>query len=60
MKKYREETKAFAKSEEDVLSCALFPQVAPKFIEKRDHPVQKEEPKPDNGPRVLYVEDLLK
>lgn len=61
MPKYREETKEFAKSEEDVLSCALFPQVAPKFIQKRDNPAPKEEPKPaDNGPRMLYVEDLLK
>lgn len=36
--KYREEFKDIAKSEEDVLSLALFPQVAPQFIEKRDHP----------------------
>ena len=26
-----------AKTEEDVLSCAMFPQVAPDFIRKRDH-----------------------
>lgn len=26
-----------AKTEEDVLSCAMFPQVAPDFIKKRDH-----------------------
>ena len=55
MEKLREETASFAKSEEDVLSCALFPQVAPKFIEKRDRPA--EEPKPE-GKRILYVEDL--
>ena len=34
--KYREEYKDLAKSEEDVLSLALFPQVAPKFFEKRN------------------------
>ena len=34
--KYREEYKDIAKSEEDVLSIALFPQVAKKFIEERD------------------------
>ncbi len=33
---YREETKDFAKSEEDVLSYALFPQVAKKFFDFRD------------------------
>ena len=33
----RESVKDFAKSEEDVLLCALFPQVAPEFIKKRDH-----------------------
>ena len=36
LEKYREETKAIAKSEEDVLSYALFPQVAKKFFETRD------------------------
>ncbi|MBO4229340.1 MAG: oxaloacetate decarboxylase subunit alpha, partial [Clostridia bacterium] len=55
MEKLRAETASFAKSEEDVLSCALFPQVAPKFIEKRDRPA--EEPKAV-GKRILYVEDL--
>ena len=34
--KYREEAKAWAKCEEDVLSYALFPQVAQKFFENRD------------------------
>ena len=38
LEKYKEEFKDIAKSEEDVLSLALFPQVAPKFLEKRDHP----------------------
>ncbi len=34
--KYREEFKDIAKSDEDVLSLALFPQVAPKFLAYRD------------------------
>ncbi|SEW11905.1 oxaloacetate decarboxylase, alpha subunit [Ruminococcaceae bacterium KH2T8] len=37
MDELRDSVKDFAKSEEDVLSCALFPQVAPDFIKKRDH-----------------------
>jgi len=36
--KYREEFKDIAKSDEDVLSLALFPQVAPKFLAYRDGP----------------------
>ena len=55
MDKYREETKGFAKSEEDVLSIAMFPQVARKFIEERDNPKPKEDP---NAPRELFIEDL--
>ena len=55
MDKYREETKGFAKSEEDVLSIAMFPQVAKKFIEERDNPTPKEDP---NAPRELFIEDL--
>ncbi len=55
MPEYREKTKGIAKSEEDVLSYALFPQVAPKFFEKRDHPVPVEDP---NAVRELYVDDL--
>ena len=43
--KYREEFKDIAKSDEDVLSLALFPQVAPKFLEYRDHP-EKRQPAP--------------
>ena len=34
--KYREEFKDLARSEEDVLSLALFPQVAPAFINRRN------------------------
>ena len=37
MDKIKDEYGVFCKSEEDVLSCALFPQVAPEFIKKRDN-----------------------
>lgn len=52
---YKEQFKDIAKSEEDVLSLALFPQVAPKFIEKRDH---QPEPVTADAPAVreLYVD----
>ena len=66
LEKYRTEFKAIAKSDEDVLSLALFPQVAPKFIEKRDHPetaapaapaAPAAKPAADpNAVRQLYVE----
>ena len=58
MPEYREKTKGIAKSEEDVLSFALFPQVAPKFLEKRDHPAPAEPAEDPNAVRELYVEDL--
>ena len=48
--KYRAEAGDLAKSEEDVLSYALFPQVAKKFLEKRN----------GGDVRTLYVEDLSK
>ncbi len=68
IEKYRAEFKDIAKSDEDVLSLALFPQVAPKFLAWRDGP--KETPaapapaaapaaKPaadPNAVRELYVE----
>ena len=63
LEKYKEEFKDIAKSDEDVLSLALFPQVAPKFLAWRDGP--KEEEKPAEAPkasadpnavRELYVE----
>lgn len=67
--KYREEIKDHMKQEEDVLSYALFPQVAMKFFEAREaanNPV-KQEAAPvaaantnTSGERVLYVEDLSK
>ncbi|WP_099204812.1 oxaloacetate decarboxylase subunit alpha [Scatolibacter rhodanostii] len=44
MDKYREESKEFAKSEEDVLSYALFPQVAEKFIKWRNAGGEAAEP----------------
>ncbi len=71
--KYREECKDIAKSEEDVLSYALFPQVAAKFFAIRDGVVpseketaSKEEKKVDaptatrnsNEVRTLYVDDV--
>ena len=60
--KYKEETKDFAKSEEDVLSYALFPQVAKKFFDIRDGKVEApktEAPKAaDSGVREIFVQDL--
>ena len=59
--KYREEFQNLAKSDEDVLSLALFPQVAPKFLQWRDGP-HEEPPAPPAAPddpnavRELYVE----
>ena len=66
--KYREEFKEIAKSDEDVLSLALFPQVAPKFLAWRDGPHEAEAPKSEppkaaspqpadpNAVRELFVE----
>ena len=65
VEKYREEFKDVAKSDEDVLSLALFPQVAPKFLAWRDGPHDEpaKAPKPPkaapadpNAVRELYVE----
>ncbi len=60
--KYKEETKDFAKSEEDVLSYALFPQVAKKFFDIRDGKVEApktEAPKvAADGVREIFVQDL--
>ena len=53
-----------AKCEEDVLSYALFPQVATKFFQVRDGKVEAapaEAPKAKADPnavRTIYVEDL--
>ncbi len=61
LEKYKEESKALAKSEEDVLSYALFPQVAAKFLQERDNPQEKaEESKPvsaENKVIELIVDD---
>ena len=43
LEKYKEESKGLARCEEDVLSYALFPQVATKFFEARNNPVKSEE-----------------
>ncbi len=50
--KYCEEAKDLAKSAEDVLSYALFPQVASKFLAERNNPVKEED-----EVRVLYVDN---
>ena len=65
VEKYREEYKDVAKSDEDVLSLALFPQVAPKFLAQRDDPHDEPAKAPEapqaapagpNAVRELYVE----
>ncbi len=54
--KYTEETKDIAKCEEDILSYALFPQVAKTFFENRDKaPVAKAS---SDEVRTIYVQDL--
>lgn len=55
--KYRIEAKYLAKCDEDVLSYALFPQVAEKFLKERD---QKETVSEQNSDvvRELFIEDL--
>jgi len=64
LEKYKAEFKDLAKSEEDVLSLALFPQVAPKFLAWRDGPRDEAPAAPaakpaasSNGVRELYVDD---
>lgn len=66
LEKYREEVKnipGFNGSEEDVLSYALFPQVATKFFASRLEAEKVEEAAKasanvdENGVRVLYVDD---
>ena len=72
--KYREEIKDYAMQDEDVLSYALFPQVAMKFFEARKAasgqtpaekpaeaaaaPAATTAPAADTGVRELYVEDV--
>ena len=55
MEKYRAEAGDLAKSDEDVLSYALFPQVASKFLKERNNPSAAEDP---DAVRTLVVEDL--
>ena len=59
LESYREEIKDHIRQEEDVLSYALFPQVALKFFEAREAAERKaKEPQQDDGVRTLYVEDI--
>ena len=53
--KYREEAKDLAKCDEDVLSYALFPQVATKFLKERNNPTPKND---ENAVREIFVEDI--
>ncbi len=53
---YREEIKDHIRQEEDVLSYALFPQVALKFFEAREA-AEKKASEPADAVRTLYVED---
>ena len=57
LEKYRVELGDKAKKPEDVLSYALFPQVAPKFFEQRDNKDTKETTTTEDGVRVLNVVD---
>ena len=63
LEKYRAEAGDLAKSDEDVLSYALFPQVASKFLSERNNPKPAEAPKAEvkadpNAVREIYVQDL--
>ena len=53
---YKKELGDNIKQEEDVLSNALFPQVAPKFFAARDKAAEPEKPA-EPEVRVLYVQD---
>ena len=55
---YREKYASITKSDEDVLSCALFPQVAPKFLEERDRSKKEGSKIETNGVIEILVEDL--
>ncbi|MBO4413387.1 MAG: pyruvate carboxylase subunit B [Clostridia bacterium] len=65
LEKMKADASHVAKCDEDVLSFALFPEVAEKFLRKRnegtesakDVPEVKKSAAPDNGVRVLYVDD---
>ena len=55
MEKYRKEAGEMARCEEDVLSYALFPQVAETFFKNREKAEKASDP---DAVRELYVEDL--
>ena len=55
--KYREQAKDLAKCDEDVLSFALFPQVAEKFLTERNNGKQ-EKTEETNNIHELFIEDL--
>ena len=55
LEKYRAEAGDLAKCDEDVLSYALFPQVATKFLTERNAP--KAAPADENTVRELFVDD---
>ncbi len=57
LEKYKMEAGELAKCEEDVLSYALFPQVASKFL-KEKYAVKNEAAVDENGVRTLIVQDL--
>ena len=57
LKKYEEEAKDVAKCEEDVLSYALFPQVARKFLSEKGKP-KKAETKNADGVIEIFVQEL--
>ena len=54
LEKLREESAAFAKSEEDVLTYAMFPKVAKGFLEKRNCPPPPPEPERERVLHVIY------
>ncbi|MCL2671880.1 MAG: pyruvate carboxylase subunit B [Clostridiales bacterium] len=57
---YKREIANDMRQEEDVLSYALFPQVAKKFFAARNAPPPEPKPAPKEEPKIrtLYVEDL--
>ena len=57
LEKYRAEAAHLAKSDEDVLLIALFPQVAPKFLEGKYAPPAPPAPA-EPAVRELFVQDL--
>ncbi|MEE0840388.1 MAG: oxaloacetate decarboxylase subunit alpha [Acutalibacteraceae bacterium] len=61
LEKYKAEAGDLAKCEEDVLSYALFPQVAAKFLETKygkKEEIKEASATDENGVRTLIVEDL--